>query len=181
MWAWLAGIRILEDQVSCMIPMLVKLHVYWIHKHTPWKDHVLTFLHFDGICFSGYVIKMNERGLFTCSDLRSDFFKQESILGLGSNFLTVSVRKHSNKQQLEEASVCLATLYKYSPSEARVETWRQELKQRPWGHAAHWLGPNDNLTSIINQENAHKPIWWWQLLNEHALFINQACVKLTKT
>ena len=69
-----------------------------IHHEKTMSLHFYTLMAFVLVA----TLNMNERGLFTCSDLRSDFFKQESILGLGSNFLTVSVRKHSNKNELKE-------------------------------------------------------------------------------
>jgi hypothetical protein len=79
--------------------------------------------------------------------------------------VSIDVTKHHDQKQVEEKRVYFAFSFishfiiKGSPrrSSTRAGTWRQELMQRPWKHAAYRLTPHGLLSLLSHRTQDHQP------------------------
>ena len=73
-------------------------------------------------------------------------------------YVPVCCDEHDDKKQTWGAKgLFLLTAYRPSDREAKVATWRQELKQRPWRGAAYWLAPHGLLSLLSYRPQDHQP------------------------
>jgi hypothetical protein len=79
--------------------------------------------------------------------------------------VSIVATKHSNEMKVGEERVYLAYMStalfipegSQDRNSSRAGTWRQELMQRSWRDAAHWLASRGLFSLLSNRIQEHKP------------------------